>query len=133
MTGSIRDFSYTDDSGKSHAVAIDESNAKSVTYSNLGLPSVPLFLPAVAPFPIRPPKALRMRSVACVEYLTGKQQKFWVGNPAAFEQLKAGGVFVQRGTEYFLVRSLSPEKPPRPFLDPSYIDTGLNDGTLIGQ
>jgi hypothetical protein len=133
MAGSVRDFSYKDDSGKFHSVLIDESNAKSSTYSNEGLPATPLFLPAVTPFPGRITKGLIMRSVSCVDYLTGKVQKFWVGNPEAFEQLKIGGTFVQRGSEYFLVRSLSPERPPRPFLPPAYIDTGLDDGTIIGQ
>lgn len=133
MGGSLRDFSYTDDTGQAHAVLIDESNAKATTYSNEGLPALPLFLSAVAPFPIRPPKGFRMRSLNCLEYLSGKKQKFWVGNPAAYNQAKAGGLFIQRGSEYFVVLSLSPEKVPRPFINPAYVDSGLNDGTPFGQ
>lgn len=131
MAGSIRWFQYNSNSGDRYAVQIDESNAKGVVYSNTSASGSPLFPSATQPFPGKAPRGFVMRSVACVGFLNRRaRRRFWVGSRAVWDELLMGEKYVLVEGEYWAVVSGKEEKRPRPFLDPSYIDTGLDDGTV---
>jgi hypothetical protein len=125
MSGSIRAFNYTDDSGIGYLVNIDESNAKTLILSG----SIPLFDNTVQNLPPLSNR-LKMRYLNCRLYsYTVQYKRFYVQTPEKLKQaLKSGYLFQPNSgnaSDYWTILSSRPEIF-RPIL---LGDSGLDDGT----
>lgn len=142
MTGSRRDFSYTDDANVKVSLNLDESNSKgTIKVVGSTATAINLFLAATAPFPPRATAGFKPRGVNTFNKANPVETRFFkIGNPAAYALAIANvteitanrvGPNVEAVPIVWVVRSARPEK--RGSFPNFATDTGLTDGTPDGN
>jgi hypothetical protein len=135
MAGSLNWFRYTDDTGNSFSVKLDESNSKAT------VGGVQLFLNRTIVHPLLA-KGFRMRYVnATLVSNPAIKRRFWVGNPLALAQVAVGGAFLAgvypvagdtavTPVPWSITSVRGEQARLAPSLNTTGGDTGLTDGTV---